>query len=286
MLNMYDEIRASLHYNKFEIGEMLIAEYKCPIEDESLGIWTSMDSFIHVLSGKKTWRTTQGSWTAQAGQTLYIKKGASIIEQHMDEDFCVLLLFISDDFIRDIVKEQSGQLVDTGQHDDNQERAININVDIQLSAYFQSMLAYFSAKEKPSEPLLSLKIKELVLGIILGSNNPTLASYFLSLSRLANSSITQMMEANFCYNLAMEDFARLCGRSLSSFKRDFQAAYDTSPGKWLLQKRLEYSAALLRNTDHQITQICFDCGFEDLSHFSKSFKKQFGSSPATFRKGK
>lgn len=286
MLNMYEEIRASLHFNKFEIGEMLLVEYKCPIEDESAGIWTPMDSFLHVLSGKKTWRTTQGSWTAEKGQTLYIKKGASIIDQYLDEDFCVLLLFVSDQFIREIVKEHSGQLVKMSTCEDAQERALRINTDIQLSAYFQSMLSYFSAKEKPSESLLSLKIKELVLGILLGSSNPALTSYFLSLSSLDSPSITQTMEANFCYNLALEDFAKLCGRSLSSFKRDFQTAYNTSPGKWLLQKRLDYAAVLLRNTDHQITRICFECGFEDLSHFSKTFKNKFGASPASFRKEK
>jgi AraC-like DNA-binding protein len=284
MLNMYEEIRASLHFNKFEIGEMLFVEYKCPFEDESAGIWTPMDSFIHVLSGKKSWRTTQGCWTAEKGQTLYIKKGAAIIDQYMDEDFCVLLLFVSDGFISDIVKENSGQLTNAVSHEENQGRAIRLNSDVRLSAYFQSMLSYFSVTEKPSEPLLVLKLKELILSILLDSNNPALASYFLSLSKRDAPSIKQTMEANFCYNLSIEDFAKLCRRSLSSFKRDFHAAYNVSPGKWLLQKRLEYSAVLLRNTDNQITQICFECGFEDLSHFSRAFKEQFGSSPAKFRK--
>jgi hypothetical protein len=74
MMNTYDTIRTSLHFNKFVVGELLFVEYKCPIEQEAAGVWTSMDYFVHVLSGKKTWRTTDGTWTAEKGQTLFFKK--------------------------------------------------------------------------------------------------------------------------------------------------------------------------------------------------------------------
>jgi AraC-like DNA-binding protein len=92
------------------------------------------------------------------------------------------------------------------------------------------------------------------------------------------------MEANFCYNLALEEFARLSHRSLSTFKRDFRKHYNQSPGKWLLQKRLEYSAVLLKNPALNVSQVALDCGFEDLSHFSRAFKEKFGRSPANYRK--
>ena len=62
MMNMYDTTRANLHFNKFAVGELLFIEYKCPIEQEAAGVWTPMDYFVHVLSGRKTWRTTDGTW--------------------------------------------------------------------------------------------------------------------------------------------------------------------------------------------------------------------------------
>ena len=76
MINTYDTIRENLHFNKFTVGELLFVEYKCPIEEEAAGVWTPMDYFIHVLSGKKTWRTTDGTWIAEKDQTLFFKKGA------------------------------------------------------------------------------------------------------------------------------------------------------------------------------------------------------------------
>jgi len=96
MLNMYNEIRANLHFNKFSVGELLFVEYKCPIEQDAAGLWTPMDYFVHVLSGNKTWRTTEGTWTLEKGQTLFFKKGSAVVYQDFKEDFCVMVFFVSD----------------------------------------------------------------------------------------------------------------------------------------------------------------------------------------------
>ena len=284
LMNMYDDIRANLHFNKFAVGELLFVEYKCPIEQETAGVWTPMDYFVHVLSGRKTWRTAEGSWTLEKGDTLFFKKGACVLHQDFKDDFCLLLFFVSDDFIRDVVREVSGQLSVRQEGGALHKGAILVNGDVTLAAYFHSMLSYFSGTAKPAETLLTLKLKELIVSILLGGNNPELAAYFQSLLKSDAPPLSQIMEANFCYNLALEEFAKLSHRSLSTFKRDFRKYYNQPPGKWLLQKRLEYSAVLLKNPALNVSQVAMDCGFEDLSHFSRAFKEKFGTSPANFRK--
>jgi len=284
LMNMYDEIRANLHFNKFTVGELLFVEYKCPIEQDAAGLWTPIDYFVHVLSSKKTWRTTDGTWTLEKGDTLFFKKGAAVVYQDFKEDFCVMVFFVSDNFIRDVVKEVAGQLSVRQEGGALHKGAIIVNGDVTLAAYFQSMLTYFTGTAKPAETLLTLKLKELIVSILLGRNNPELAAYFQSLLKSAAPPLSQIMEANFCYNLALEEFARLSHRSLSTFKRDFRKYFNQSPGKWLLQKRLDYSAVLLKNPAVNVSQVASDYGFEDLSHLSRSFKDKFGSSPATYRK--
>jgi len=91
------------------------------------------------------------------------------------------------------------------------------------------------------------------------------------------------MEANFHHNLPIETFAEMCHRSLSSFKRDFRKLYGTSPGRWLVGRRLSHAMSLLQHTQLSITQISFECGFEDLSHFSRAFKDKFGRNPSAYR---
>ncbi len=283
MLNLYEDTRTNPRYNRFEIGDLLFAEYTCPIEQKSIAIWTHTDYLVHVISGRKSWHTTNGSWTAEAGQTLFFKKGAAIVEQFFDEDFCVLLFFIPDDFVRESVKENAGITKSPTSGAGEPLPAIRVNDDTALSIFFKSMHAYFHAAEKPSEPLLKLKLRELILSILMSRNNQELASYFRSLANHTVPHLREIMEANFRYNLSLEDFARLCHRSLSSFKRDFQQQYRESPGKWLHRKRLEYAAVLLRTGEMSVSQIVFECGFEDMSHFSRAFKARFGASPARFR---
>lgn len=84
------------------------------------------------------------------------------------------------------------------------------------------MRTYFSGREKPSEPLLRLKLKELVVSILTGGSNRALAGYFQFLSQGDGPSVAEIMEANFRFNLSLDEYAALCHRSLSSFKRDFQ----------------------------------------------------------------
>ena len=284
MQNLYDIIRSSMFFNKFEVGELIFVEYTCPLEDESSATWSHSDYVVHVLSGKKTWRTSEGSWSVSKGQTIYVKKGAAIVNQFFDDDFCMLGFFINDEFIQNIVREVSGELDLASSTKETSFSAVEIENDIIMEAYFQSILPYFSGKEKPSKSVLILKMKELIINLLTNKNNLSLSSYLQSLCSIEKPAIQQIMEANFYYNLSLEEFARLCHRSLSSFKRDFTKLYNDSPGKWLKQKRLDYSAVLLKNSDLNISQIVFESGFEDLSHFSKSFKEKFNISPQQFRK--
>ena len=89
------------------------------------------------------------------------------------------------------------------------------------------------------------------------------------------------MEENYCFNLKLEQFAQLCNRSLSAFKRDFQKLYNTTPGKWLLEKRLNHAMHLLTNNGRTVSEASYESGFENQSHFSRVFREHFGYPPAS-----
>jgi AraC-like DNA-binding protein len=91
------------------------------------------------------------------------------------------------------------------------------------------------------------------------------------------------MEDNFCYNLKLENYAKLSNRSLSAFKRDFEKLFGATPGKWLLEKRLQYSLQLLMNRGRRVSEAAFESGFESPSHFSRAFKARFGQAPTEMR---
>jgi transcriptional regulator GlxA family with amidase domain len=115
--------------------------------------------------------------------------------------------------------------------------------------------------------------------VLTSGANLELAAYFRRLGTSDAPSISEIMEANFRYHLSLEEYAKLCHRSLSSFKREFQAHFQTSPG----QRRLDHSAHLLRTTPMNVTEVAFESGFQDVSHFSRAFKERFGAPPVAYR---
>lgn len=95
--------------------------------------------------------------------------------------------------------------------------------------------------------------------------------------------LIKVMSENYLYNLKVEEFAKLCGRSLSAFKRDFNATFNTTPSRWIKSKRLEHAKNLICKSDLNINQICYDCGFINSSHFIKSFKEKYNAPPHKYR---
>jgi len=206
-----------------------------------------------------------------------------MIQQFFDDDFCMLVFFITDDFIRNTIQELKGKIPLLSKSLNDDFHITTINETPLLTLYFQNMLYHFGSKEKPVNTLLELKFKELLISLLTSNENKLLARYFTTLSSNNLPPLPYIMEQNYCYNLSLEEFAKLCHRSLSSFKRDFQNHYSTTPGKWLLSKRLEHAAVLLLNEAVNVSQVAYESGFEDTSHFGRTFKDKFGKTPLSYR---
>ena len=282
MLNFYKIVKENLRFNRFEFRETVCLEYTCPIDAEQIGIFSRNDYLVYVLSGKKTYKTINGEWTLVPGQTLYLKKGAEIIHQYFDDEYCMLGFFLSDELIRETIKEVKGKIAMNHTPDDKNFTARMVQPSEYLEGYFHSMLTYFRGINRPPDQILVLKLKELLINII--NSDPLLTSYFIDLTNTDKPSLKQIMEENYCFNLRLEDYAELAHRSLSSFKRDFQQLFDETPGKWLLKRRVHHAANIIANTNENISQVAFESGFEDLSHFSRVFKKIIGKNPSEFKK--
>ena len=155
---------------------------------------------------------------------------------------------------------------------------------MRLSGFYQSIIPYFATKNEIPEAILELKFKELMLSILHNPQNEELRNFFLHLRSNFSSPIHEIMEANYPYNLNLEDYARLTNRSVSSFKRDFQALYKTTPGRWLMEKKLGHAKQLLIKREKSIADVAFESGFENTAHFSRLFKQKTGSTPMEFRK--
>ncbi|WP_127124485.1 helix-turn-helix domain-containing protein [Pseudoflavitalea rhizosphaerae] len=147
-----------------------------------------------------------------------------------------------------------------------------------LHAFFQSTLPYVRHPEKKiTTEVGMLKVKEAVY--LLLDAMPELKEFLFDFSEPHKIDLEKFMHSNFHYNIPVEQFARLTGRSLAGFKRDFQKTFGMPPRQWLLEKRLSEARYLIEKKNRKPSAIYLDLGFESLSHFSHSFKKKFGKAP-------
>jgi len=109
---------------------------------------------------------------------------------------------------------------------------------------------------------------------------PGLSAFLFDSSEPYKIDLEKFMLSNFHFNLPVERFAKLTGRSLAGFKRDFQKTFGMAPRQWLQERRLTEARHLIEKKNMKPSAFYLDLGFESLSHFSHSFKKKFGKAPS------
>lgn len=92
-----------------------------------------------------------------------------------------------------------------------------------------------------------------------------------------------LADARFFEPLGVDDLARAAGLSRAHFSREFRAAFGESPHAYLLTRRMERAAALLRTTDRSIADVCLSVGLTSIGSFTSSFKRTYGMSPTAYR---
>jgi AraC-like DNA-binding protein len=92
-----------------------------------------------------------------------------------------------------------------------------------------------------------------------------------------------LADARYFEPLGVDDLARAAGLSRAHFSREFRRAFGESPHAYLLTRRLERAAALLRNTDRSVADICLSVGLQSLGSFTASFTRTYGVSPTSYR---
>ena len=94
----------------------------------------------------------------------------------------------------------------------------------------------------------------------------------------------ELVDARYFESIGVDDMARVAGLSRAHFSREFRRVFGETPHGYLLTRRLERAAALLRMTDRSIAEVCFDVGLSSVGSFTTSFSRSFGLPPAAYRR--
>ena len=231
--------------------------------------------FVYIVKG--TIRVFDGSqsYTFSTGDACLARKNRLAKYELLDsKDGFEPVIFCFDElFLQDFQKKHG--LKQT--HDTAKNTFINIQKSALIDSFILSIKPYNKGVMQLDEAFEDLKYEELL--IILLKSQPELAAILFEFKKPGKIDLEEFMNSNYKFNVSTERFAYLTGRSISAFKRDFAAAYQETPGHWLIKKRLEEAHFLISKQNKKPSDIYLELGFEDLSHFSFAFKKHFGLTP-------
>jgi len=147
-----------------------------------------------------------------------------------------------------------------------------------LKNYLNSLTPYIDGTADMGKTLITLKVKEAILTLL--QTNPELKDALFDFSEPGKIDLEAYMNEHYKFNVNISRFAYLTGRSLATFKRDFEKIFGTSPNRWLQQKRLGDAYYLITEKGWRTSDVYMEVGFKDFSHFSFAFKKAYGVAPS------
>ncbi len=228
-----------------------------------------------TLNGTYTVMHNEQRYSVRKNEMVLLRKAISI-EYEKSGDF--MLFFLKESFLKEFIQ---GIKVYEKPKDELVPVSV-IPVDKRLMGFIESLKPLMADKRAIDENLIKLKMFELLYD--LGSIDRNLLYQILQLTQQSRQNLEYVLESNYMNPVSLEDLAYISGRSLSGFKRDFQAQYKIPPSQWIRERRLARSKELLETTGMTVTDICFASGFENVSHFSRLFKEHFGDSPSSYRR--
>lgn len=153
-----------------------------------------------------------------------------------------------------------------------------------VKAYFSCIAEFFEHKNVLSEEILVLKLKEIILLLLQTDESSNLNIIIRSLFSDKTFSFREVIDSNLYEPLDLQRLAAMTNNSMATFKRKFNKLYDSTPAKYITQKKMEKAQRILTFSLSSIKEVCYECGFTNPSSFSRMFKGQYHCSPSEYRK--
>ena len=158
-----------------------------------------------------------------------------------------------------------------------------IQVDRLLENFKDSIDILLDNPELADESIIKTKLKEFVLLMAKSQEAPSQLDFLAAMFKPLDIEFKSTVLHNIYSNLSINEFARLCHLSNSTFKRKFQESFNASPKKYISLKKVEKAASLLKTGGLRVSDIAYDVGFDSLATFNRNFIATYGKSPSEYR---
>lgn len=236
--------------------------------------------FGHVISGSMIIQLQNKTFTFKEGDFAFFKRNHlakfTKVPPEKGGTFKLLSVVFDQETLRKFSRDYD-YVADADRF--SGDTIMHIEPDAFLQSYVASMVPYLDEQLPPE--LVNLKVNEALL--LLLKKNPSLKNTLFDFNDPGKIDLEDFMHKNFKFNVEVKRLAYLTGRSLATFKRDFEKIFSTSPSRWLLQRRLQEAYFMIKEQGKKPSDVYLEVGFESIAHFSYSFKKMFGINPSGIR---
>jgi AraC-like DNA-binding protein len=282
-LKVPEELSGAPHYHStLQLNGITIVESCTHAHDKKSSMFLEDHLLLFVLEGTHHIKLGDNQYSVHKNEMILIKK-ASAIESHKQGDplkeyaYESIMFFLKEEFLMAFIRMNEIKSIKT-----NEQASVTVQpFGERLLKFLDSIKPYFREPETIDSGLVKIKMLELLYDLAYADKN--LLLQLIQLKQQVRSDLMRVMEENYLNPVSLSDLAYLSGRSLSTFRRDFQSAFHITPAEWIRNKRMGKAQEFLRSTDMSVADICYHTGYENVSHFSRLYKSFFGCNPTAAR---
>src|SRR5215213_6090311 len=155
MVNLYEILKNFPSISKqLNCKGMLFTNYDCPQTENKAQFYIECNFVAYVISGRRIFHKNKNNWDLKEGTCVFVKKGTHIAEKKENDGWCVMVFFMPDDFLKQLIKENRNSLALNNLCEAAVEHVLPLDVNELSRSFFISMLPYFTQAPPPPENLL------------------------------------------------------------------------------------------------------------------------------------
>ncbi|WP_315820548.1 AraC family transcriptional regulator [Paraflavitalea speifideaquila] len=262
----------------YHAGKSVLAFYKISQMVPKTEGFLTEHTLIFIIRGTKKIHLGDQAIDAKVNELILLKRGAYFMSTFLAEKdgFAALMLCMDDDFLKQFVAEHTDLQAITSS---TEHARMLVSCSKEITSVRDNILHYIQHPHENTTKLLQLKLEELFLLLLAGEYKLLFLHFLQQLFDKSDDAMEITIKANLLKPFALQDYAKLCGLSLSSFKREFARLFNTAPKEWINNERLLHANRLLETTSKNVNEVADECGFENVSYFIKCYKARFGNTP-------
>ncbi len=243
-----------------------------------------------VESGTKNIRYAHANYMVRAGEVYFLAPGKHYVENTPAADGTYQEIVLA--FDNRMMADAFSTLVSLygmdvrhpqGGRPDPMLGHVNVRLWPEMQLFFESLRPYIGSEYINKQPqLMRLKLAEFAYMVIAHKEYGLLHKLLQSVDRLSDP-FESVIRSSIFDDLTIEALAARTNKSLTSFKNDFQRVFGDTPHRWIVRQRLLHARLLVVSTNKPISQIGYECRFDNISHFIKLFKREFSKTPLALR---